>query len=169
MRPRQLLLAPGRHVQGADVDLVAALALQGDVARQHVEVPERETGRQVPLLGQGDGLGELEEAEVGLAFLGAHAYADEFDLRHDEAVAGVAFAHQPVQVGEAGEVERLLGVLFLAEARVPDLVRLDETDDTAAAERVSLVVGVCGLKERTVFFVQLWNHGDVMLVPLTGL
>ena len=121
------------------------------------------------MLGQGNGLGEFEKAEVRLAFFGAHAHAHEFDFCDDEAVAGVAFAHQPMKVGEAGQVECLLGVLFLAEARVPDLVSLDKTDDTATAKRMGLVVGVGRLKERTVFFIPLWNHGDVMLVPLTGL
>lgn len=54
------------------------------------------------MLAQRDGGGDFEEAEVGLALFGAHADADEFDFGDDEAVAGVAFAHQSVQVGEAG-------------------------------------------------------------------
>ena len=131
-------------MRGPDVDPVAALPRQRGVAGEHVQVPEREAGGQARLLARGDGFGELQEAEVRFAFFGAHAHADEFDLRHDEAVAGVAFAHEPVQVREAGEVERLLAVLFLAEAGVPDLVGLDEADDAAAAEAVGLVVGVRG-------------------------
>lgn len=94
------------------------------------------------MLAEGDGLGELQEAEVGFAFFGAHAHAHEFDFRDDEAVACVAFAHQAVQMGEAGEVERLLAVLFFAHAAVPDSVGLDKTDDPASAERARLVVGV---------------------------
>ena len=113
-----------------------------------------------------NGLGELKEAEKGFAFFGAHADADEFNLRDEEAVAGVAFTHQAVQVGEAGEIERLLAVLFLAHARVPDFVGLDEADDTATAEGLSLVVGVRRQEEGAVFFAQFWNHGDVMLVTL---
>ena len=96
------------------------------------------------MFAEGNGFGELEEAEERFAFFRAHAHADEFDLRDEEAVAGVAFAHQAVQVGQAGEVERLLAVLFLAHARVPDFVRLDEADDAAAAEGLGLVVGVGG-------------------------
>ena len=85
----------------SDVDPVAALALQRYVSRQHVEVPERQTSRQVRLLAQGDGLGEFEEPEVGFTLFGAHAHAHEFDFGDDEAVAGVAFAQLPVQMGEA--------------------------------------------------------------------
>ncbi len=134
-----------------------------------MQVPQGETGRQARLLAQGDWFGEFEEAEVGFAFFGAHAHADELDLGDDEAVAGVAFAHQAVQVGEAGEVEGLLAVFLLAHARVPDFERLDETDDTAAAERVGLVVGVGRLEEWTVFLGALRDHGDVMLVALARL
>ena len=180
VRPRTLFLVVGvgaaaaaagrrrRYVQRADVDLVAALALQRLVARQHVQVPEREAGRQAGLFAEGDGLGEFEEAEEGFAFFGAHADADEFDFRDEEAVARVALAHQAVQVGEAGEVERLLAVLFLAHARVPDVVGLDEADDAAAAEDLGLVVGVRGQKKGAIFFAQFGNHGDVMLVALAG-
>ena len=113
-------------------------------------------------------LGELEEAEVGFAFFGAHADADEFNLRDEEAVAGVALAHQAVEVGEAGEVKRLLAVLFLAHARVPDVVGLDEADDTATAEDLGLVVSVRRKEEGAIFFAQFWDHGDVMLVALAG-
>ena len=179
MRPRTLFFvvagvtavvaARWRYVQRADVDLVAALAVQRLVARQHVQVPERQAGRQAGPFAERDGLGELEEAEEGFAFFRAHAHADEFDLRDEEAVAGVAFAHQAVQVGEAGEVERLLAVLFLAHARVPDFVRLDEADDAAAAEGLGFVVGVGGLEGGAVFFAQFGDHGDVVLVALADL
>lgn len=93
---------------------------------------------------QFDGLGELQEAEVWFALFGAHAHAHEFDFGDDETVAGVAFAHQAMQMGEAGEVERLLVVLFRAKTRVPNVVSLDEPDDAATAKRVGLVVGIRG-------------------------
>ena len=158
-----------RRMRGPEVDLVAALALERGVAREHVEVPQGEAGGQAGLLAQGDGGGEVQEAEVGFPLLGAHAHADELDFRDEEAVAGVALAHQPVQVRQPGEVERLLAVLLLAHARVPDLVRLDESDDAAPAERLGLVVGVRGEIERTVFFGALRAHGDVVLMALAGL
>lgn len=167
--PRQQTAAAGRRTRRADVDPVAALALQRGVPGQHVEVPQRQAGRQARLLAQADGRREFEVAEVGLAFFGAHAHADEFDFRHDEAVAGVAFAQQAVQMGEAGEVERLLAVLFFAHAAVPGLVRLDEADDTATAERVGLIVGVGRNIEWAIFSVALRDHGDVMFVALAGL
>ena len=154
---------------GADVDAVPWLALERGVAGEHVEVPEGEAGGEAGLLAQGDGFGELQEAEVGFAVGGAHADADEFDLGDEEAVAGVAFAHEAVEVGEAGEVEGLLAVFFLAEAGVPDLVGLDEADDAAAAEGVGLVVGVGGEVEGAVFFAALREHGDVVLVALADL
>ena len=153
----------------ADVDLVAALAVQGRVAGEHVEVPQRQAGRQARLLAEGDGLGELEVAEVGLAVFGAHAHAHEFDFGDDEAVAGVAFAHQAVQVREAGEVEGLLAVFLRLHAGVPDVVGLDDADDTAAAEGVGFVVGVGGQVEWAVFSAALRTHGDVVLVALAGL
>ena len=155
-------------MQGAEIDFIAALAPQRHVPRQHVEVPQRETGRQARLGVEGDGGGEFEEAEVGVLVFGAHAHADEFDFGDDEAVAGVAVAHQAVQVGEAGEVERLLAVFLLAHAGAPELPGFDEADDAAAAEGVGFVVGVGGLVERTVFSVALGAHGDVVLVALAG-
>ena len=69
-------------------------------------------------------------------------------------------------MGQAGEVERLLAVLFPAHARVPDFVRLDEADDAAAAEGLGLVVGVGGLEGGAVFFAQFGDQGDVVLVAL---
>ena len=179
VRPRTLFFGAGgtavavvgarrRYVQRTDVDLVAALSVQGFVARQHVQVPQREAGRQAGLFAERNGLGEFEEAEEGFAFFGAHADADEFNLRDEEAVASVALAHQAMQVGEAGEVERLFAVFFLAHARVPDVVGLDDADDAAAAEGLGLVVGVRGQEEGAVFFAQFWNHGDVMLMALAG-
>lgn len=134
-----------------------------------MEVPERQAGRQILLFVQGDGVGELEEAEVGLAFFGPHAHAHEFDFGDDETVTGVAFAHQAVQMGEAGEVEGLLAVLFFAHAGVPDVECLDETDDAATAEGVGLVVGIRRYIEWTIFSTALRTHGDVMLVALAGL
>ena len=128
----------------ADVDFVAALAVQGSVAGEHVEVPQRQTGRQARLLAERDGFGELEEAEVWFDVFGAHAHAHEFDFGDDEAVAGVAFAHQAVQVGEAGEVEGLLAVFLRLHAGVPDVVGFDDADNTAAAEGVGFIVGVGG-------------------------
>ena len=169
MRPRQLILVTRRRIRRSDVDFVAALALQRHVAGQHVQVPQREAGREARLLAQRDGFRELEEAEERFAVLGAHAHADEFDLRDEEAVAGVAFAHEAVQVGEAGEVLGLLAVLLLAHACVPELVGLDEADDAAAAEGVGFVVGVGGEEEGAVFFGQFRDHGDVVLVALAGL
>ena len=115
------------------------------------------------VLGEGDGFGEGEEAEeggvarvvvVGVVVVGGaapHADGDEFDLRDDEAVARVGFAHQAVQVREAGQVERLLAVLLAAHARVPELERLDEPDDAAAAQGVRFRVGVGGEEEGPVF------------------
>ena len=107
-------------------------------------------------------------AEVGGGRFGAHAYADEFDFGDDEAVAGVGFAEEAVQVGEAGEVERLFAVFLLAHAGAPDFEGFDEADDAAAAEGVGFVVGVGGLVEGAVFAVALGSHGHVVLVALAG-
>lgn len=158
-------------MRGAEVDAVAALAVQGGVAGEHVQVPQREAGGQAVavLFVQGDGRGELEEAEVGFGGFGAHADADEFDLRDDEAVARVAVAEEAVQVREAGEVEGLLAVLFPPHARVPDVECFDQADDAAAAEGVGLVVGVGGDVGWAVFPAALGPHGDVVLVALAGL
>ena len=152
MRPGQLILVAGRRIRRPDVDFVPALALQRRVAGQHVQVPQREASREARLLAQRDGFGELEEAEEGFAVLGAHTHADEFDFGDEEAVAGVAFAHEAVEVGEAGEVLGLLAVFFLAHACVPELEGLDEADNAAAAEGVGFVVGVGGEEEGAVFF-----------------
>ena len=169
MRPGQLILVAGRRIRRPDIDFVPALALQRRVAGQHVQVPQREASREARLLAQRDGFGELEEAEEGFAVLGAHTHADEFDFGDEEAVAGVAFAHEAVEVGEAGEVLGLLAVFFLAHACVPELEGLDEADNAAAAEGVGFVVGVGGEEEGAVFFGQFWDHGDVVLVALAGL
>ena len=168
MLPRQLA---ARSREGrADVDLVGVLAWQGDVAGEHVEVPEGEAGGEAGVvLGEGDGFGELEEAEARVPFFGAHADGDEFDLRDDEAVARVGFAHQAVQVGQAGQVERLLAVLLAAHAGVPKLEGLDEPDDAAAAEGVRFRVGVGGEEEGPVFLGALGQHRDVVVVALAGL
>lgn len=133
-----------------------------------MEVPQCETGRQARLGVEGDSGGDFEEAEVGVVGFGAHAHADEFDFGDYEAVAGVAFAEEAVQVGEAGEVERLLAVFLLAHAGAPELPGFDEADDAAAAEGVGFVVGVGGLVEGSVFAVALGSHGDVVLVALAG-
>lgn len=168
----------GRRVRGAQLDAVAPLAPQGDVAGEHVQVPKGERGREGGLAAQRDRGREVEEAEVGgIGFVGvgavvgggADADADEFDFGDEEAVARVAVAHQAVQVGEAGEVESLFAVLFLPHARVPDFVRFDEADDAAATEGPGFVVGVCGYEKGTVFSVALREHGDVMLMALAGL
>lgn len=134
-----------------------------------MEVPQRQARCQPSLLAQGDGVGEFEEAEVGFAFFGAHAHAHEFDFGDDEAVAGVAFAHQPMQMRQAQKVEGLLVVLFFAHTGVPIVISLDEADNTTTAKRVGLIVGIGRQVEWTVFFVALRNYGNVMLVALTGL
>ena len=166
--PRQLAARAGKG--RADVDLVRALAGQGDVAGEHVQVPEGEAGGEAGgLLGQGDGFGELEAAEERVPLVGAQADGDEFDFGDDEAVARVGVAHEAVQVGEAGQVERLLAVLLAAHARVPELKGLDEPDDAAAAEGVRLRVGVGGQEEGAVFLGALGQHRDVVVVALAGL
>ena len=107
-----------------------------------MEVPQRQARCQPGLLAQGDGVGEFEEAEVGFALFGAHAHAHEFDFGDDEAVAGVAFAHQSMQMRQARKVEVLLVVLFFAHTGVPIVVSLDEADDSTTAKRVGLIVGI---------------------------
>lgn len=157
-------------MRGPDIHFIPALVLQRHVARQHVQVPESQTGCQTRRFAERDGGGDFQEAEVrGRGFgLGAHAHADEFDFRDDEAVSRVAVAHQAVQVGEAAEVERLLQVLLVAHARAPGFPGLDEADDAAAAEGVGFVVGVGGEVEGAVFAAAVGPHGDVVLVALAG-
>lgn len=164
-------LLPTQRDRRAHLDLPPALALERLIGTEHVQVPQREASRQaVPLL-QRDGIGQLQEAEVGRAVLGAHAHADEFDFRDDEAVAAVVLAHDALQVGEVREVFDVRLALAMAHARVPDVVGFDESDEAAAAvaaEGLGRVVGVGGEEVRAVVAVVLGLHGDVAGVALTG-
>ena len=168
---RQDLLSTQRH-RRPDVDFPAALALKWLIGTEHVEVPEREAGRQAVALLQSDGVGEVQEAEIGRPFLSAHAHADEFDLGDDEAVAAVVLAHHALQVGEVGEILDVRLALSVTHARVPDLVGFDEADEAAAtvgaADGLGGVVCVGGEEVRAVFGRVLGSHGDVAGVALTG-
>ena len=62
---------------------------------------------------------------------GAHADADELDLRHDEPVPAGLLAHHPLQLCERAEVLDLLVRIATAFARVPRLVGFDQPDDPA--------------------------------------
>jgi len=113
----------------------------------------------------------VEEPEVGDPGVGAHADADEFDFRDDEAVARVVFAHHALQVREVREVFDVRLALAVTHARVPDLVGLDEADEAAAAvaaDRLRGVVGVGGEEVRAVFGGVFGSHGDVAGVALAG-
>ena len=174
----------------ADFRLPADLAGQRHVARQHVQVEERQQRRHgrfavaaaaavaVVAVGRGrrqrrggggvgrvggqrDGL-HLEVAKVRRA-LGAVAGDEQLDLGQDEAVAAAVVAHALVQVGEAAEVLDLLVVALDAHARVPAVERLDEADDAAeaaAVDELGRVVGVVADERRLAGAVG-GAHGEV--------
>lgn len=136
-----------------------------------MQVPQRETSRQARAALQRDGVRELQEPEVGRAVLGAHAHADEFDFRDDEAVAAVVLAHDALQMGEVREVFDVGLALAVAHACVPDVVGFDEADEAAAAvaaEGLGRVVGVGGEEVGAVFAGVFGLHGDVAGVALAG-
>lgn len=110
------------------------LPRQPILLRQHIQIPQRHPGRHAFRRTRADRRAEFQEAEVGrlVRGLGAEADADELDLREQEAVAAGVVAHDALQVGEAGEVEDLLVADFVAHARVPAVVGLDEPDDAGA-------------------------------------
>ncbi len=139
-------LLPRQRTRRSHIDLPPVLARQREIARQHVQVPERHARREAGLGRGGDGGGKFEEAKVR-DVEGAHANADEFDFGGDEAVAARVLAHAAVQVGEALEVFDFWLAGLVAHARVPAVKGLDEADDAAAtvagegAGGVVLVVG----------------------------
>jgi len=92
--------------------------------------------------------------EVGGA---AAANAQELDFRHDESVAATVFAHYAMEMGEALQIEDLLGRRLATHARVPLIVALYKTDDAAAA-----VAEDCLLVISRVVGDKLW------LLALTG-
>ena len=148
----------------------SALARQRDVLRQHVQVPQRHRRRQALLTLELDGRGELQVAEIGDQLLRPRSDADQFDFRHDEAVAARVLAHASMQMGQRGQVENLTLAHFVPHARVPPVERLDQPDDAPAAvpgQRALHVVLVVGDEVRPVFRA-LRPHADVVELPLAG-
>lgn len=151
--------------RAANVHAPCAHALEGILLGEHVEVPEGEGRGELQVAGLWVGAGSAEadgrrglevavDGDAGLCVDGsgvdgrgvrgpAAADAEELDLGHDEAVAAAVFAHDALEVGEALEVEDLLGWGLAAHARVPLVVALDEADDAtpAVAKEGLLVVG----------------------------
>lgn len=76
-------------------------------------------------------MAEEGDAAPGTIGDGAHADADELNLRHDEAVAAGLLAHHPLQLCERAEVLDLLVGIAAAFPRVPGLVGFDQPDDPA--------------------------------------
>ena len=163
-----LAARPGRG--RADLDLPAVLARERRIAREHVEIPEGETGGEliglrVAAAGRGgmvgferNGRGELEQAKVWGAFFCAEANADELDLGDDEPVSTVVRPHQDLQVRQVPEVFNtcltlLVPFLQIALTRVPLFVGFDEAHDTTAtvaAESSLPVIGKIGDEERPI-------------------
>lgn len=115
----------------------------------------------------------MEEAEIGRgdAFEIAHADADEFDLGNDEAVAGIVFTHESLEVREVGQVFDVRLAFAVRHSGIPDFVALDETNEAAAAvagEGVGAVVGVGGEEVGAVGARVEGLHGDVAGVALAG-
>lgn len=91
--------------------------------------------------------GHLQVAEVGRVgdIVVACTDADEFDFRHDEAVAAGVLAHAALEVREAVEVFDALVWWFLAHAAVPAVEALDEADEAAALVAGGCEFGICGI------------------------
>lgn len=139
--PRDPLIPPlPRHLHAAHphrrphLHSPPHLPRQPILLRQHIQIPQRHPRRHALRRARADRGAEFQESEVGrfVRGLSAEADADELDLRDYEAVAAGVVAHDALHVGEAGEVEDFLVADFVAHARVPAVVGLDEPDDTGA-------------------------------------
>ena len=178
-QPRPQHFRPGQRLGGTDGDAPSALPVEGCIPREHIEVPQRETGghgrgawtggRRVlgPTVGvHCDGPGEFEEAEVRGEGLGPQADADELDLGDEEAVAAVVLAEEELQVGEAVEVFDVVEAVALALAGVPALVGFDQADDAGVGgEGAGFLVGLGGDEVGAAVFGGAEGH-DVVLVAL---
>ena len=167
---------PAQRDRRPNIHFPPTLPFKWLIRAQHVQVPQRQTGRQAVLLLQRDGVGEVQETEIGGPFLGAHAHADELDFRDDEAVAAVVLAHHALQVRQLRQVFHVRLPFAMAHTRVPDLVGFDEADEPAAfaassadaADGLRRVVGVGGDEVCAVFGGVLSAHGDVAGMALAG-
>lgn len=99
---------------------------------------------------------------------GSGAHADEFDFRHDEAVAAGVFAHVAVELGEGGQVEDFALADFVSHACVPAVEGFDESDYAAATVAGECALGVVLVVGEEVgpVFASLCAHADVVVLAL---